>query len=83
MQHIFTDISIERSRQKAKHPGETCADLIPMEWKYLILSEEVGEIAKSLNDGDYKNLREELIQVAAVCVAWVESIDIREEMNSA
>ena len=41
-----------------------------------ILMEEVGEIAKATLDHDVQNLKEELIQVAAVCVKWLERIYI-------
>ena len=46
-----------------------------------ILAEEFGEVARAMlqQDGEASgNLREELVQVAAVCVAWVEAIDRRE-----
>lgn len=39
-----------------------------------ILAEEVGE---ALQEGDPAKLREELVQVAAVAVAWVQLIDRR------
>lgn len=41
-----------------------------------ILTEEVGEAAKAMNEND-PGLREELIQVAAVAMAWVEAMDRR------
>ena len=37
-----------------------------------VLVEEVGEVAKALQEGT--NLEEELIQVAAVCVRWLEEM---------
>ena len=47
-----------------------------------ILTEEVGEVARALlNDGQLthdirpKVLRTELIQCAAICVAWLEALD--------
>lgn len=43
-------------------------------WRH-ILQEEVWE---AFAESDPKRLREELIQVAAVAVAWVEAIDRRE-----
>ena len=51
--------------------------------KLAVLSEEFGEVAKLICDLDSsvkptfttEELRKELIQVAAVCVAWVESLD--------
>lgn len=42
-----------------------------IEWRH-ILSEEVAE---AFAEADPARLREELIQVAAVCVAWCEAID--------
>lgn len=43
--------------------------------KLSVLTEEVGEVAKAINDGDLQNLREELVQVAAVAIAWLETFD--------
>jgi len=43
--------------------------------KLSVLTEEVGEVARALNDNEPKeNLKAELIQVAAVAVAWAESL---------
>lgn len=42
-----------------------------------ILMEEVAEAHDEAMQGDVAALREELIQVAAVAVAWVEAIDRR------
>jgi hypothetical protein len=42
-----------------------------------ILAEEVAEAFDEGFIGDLKALREELIQVAAVAVAWIEDIDSR------
>jgi hypothetical protein len=68
----------------------TCADtkqdpnqkaILPSE-KFAVLSEEVGEVAKHIVESiidptryNPKELRKELIQIAAVCVAWCEAID--------
>jgi NTP pyrophosphatase (non-canonical NTP hydrolase) len=52
-------------------------------YKFAVLSEEVGEVARELNEtsefgagapNDDSALAAELVQVAAVCVAWLESI---------
>ena len=57
-----------------------------------VLTEEVGEAAKAANEanfksgktpGDYSQLREELIQVAAVAVNHVEIIDRRAARTDA
>lgn len=57
--------------------------------KLAVLSEEVGEASKEVVEGiihvskgessvsDLTKLRKELVQVAAVAVAWVESLDKR------
>lgn len=57
---------------------KTCADptLDPCA-KLAVLMEEVGEVAFALNEervGKEANLREELTHVAAVAVAWLESL---------
>lgn len=43
----------------------------------LILGEEVGEVNKAILSRDYHNLREELVQVAAVCGNWIKALDAR------
>lgn len=42
-----------------------------------ILCEEVGEAGDEAIAGDEAKLRAELVQVAAVAVAWIEAIDRR------
>lgn len=68
---IFYDIHDERVRQNELW-GEQNHDA---PYWYTILAEEVGEVARSILEKDEKNYREELIQVAAVCVAMVEAYD--------
>lgn len=81
---IFADIVMERIRQESlwgvqEHVGDV--------W-FRILAEEVGEIAHDLNElastsmedeaaliRFASNLREELVQTAAVAVAWLENWD--------
>lgn len=66
----------------------SCADAgISDLGRLAVLTEEVGEVAHELNEQIGKparrqahfdsqaRLRDELIQVAAVCVAWLEAID--------
>lgn len=60
----------------------TCASpLMEDEQKLAVLMEEVGEVARELCDAraerraPARNIRTELIQVAAICVAWVEALD--------
>ena len=80
-QDVLAEVGRERSRQEQlKAEGKftyTCADAEMTDGQRLaVLVEEVGEVARAMNDG--KGLREELIQVAAVAVAWVEAIDTAE-----
>ncbi len=45
-----------------------------------ILGEEVGEVSKAILEGD-ENLRQELIQVAAVAIQFIECIDRNEALH--
>ena len=78
----YSEIKQERKRQNAKF-GIQHRSLI--EW-CVILGEEVGEVNRAAMEihfkdeykfynGDIKDFRKELIQVAAVCVQIIEDID--------
>jgi NTP pyrophosphatase (non-canonical NTP hydrolase) len=78
---IFRAIELERERQEQLHPirlpnkGDeeeikTMKHYLFLNEMLVVLMEEVGEVAKALQgDGD---LEEELIQVASVCVRFLE-----------
>jgi NTP pyrophosphatase (non-canonical NTP hydrolase) len=73
---IFRQIEAERVRQDEKFGVQVHDHFV---W-LAILSEEVGESAEAVlhttfGDKGEKHLREELIQVAAVACAWIQSID--------
>lgn len=75
-ERVLHSIRLERERQDAKWGEQTHDHGV---W-LAVLSEEVGEAAQSfLHDrfGGSKGgtLRGELVQVAAVAVAWIEMID--------
>jgi NTP pyrophosphatase (non-canonical NTP hydrolase) len=80
---IYDEVSEERSRAHAKH-GDKSMEGWPANspMRYMILAEEVGEVAKEFNDAaardgrqlDYPALRKELIQVAAMAAAWADRI---------
>lgn len=71
---VFAAIVVERWRQQEKHGDAVAGNIDPL-LKLAILTEEVGEVAKALLDGEpLENLRAELVQVAAVAVAWLESL---------
>lgn len=83
LESVLLEVGSERLNQedrKAEGRFEfTCADdgLSNAE-KLTILTEEVGEVARDRlardSVGTTKALRDELLQVAAVAVAWVESL---------
>ena len=89
-QRVLLDIEDERNHQellkKAGRFTHTCADdgISDFE-RYAILAEETGEVARAClenaklsNDIHGANLRKELVQVAAVAVAFIENIDKRK-----
>lgn len=41
--------------------------------KACVLTEETGEVCRAILEADHEAVRRELVQVAAVCVAWLES----------
>lgn len=77
-ERIFADISAERARQDQKW-GEQFHDLLL--WN-AILAEECGEVAEAAMKARFGDdaeriaeLREELVQVAAVAVHFIEKLD--------
>lgn len=46
-----------------------------------ILTEEVGEVARAVNEGDYAGLKEELVQVAACCRKWFHYLEQEEPLE--
>lgn len=74
-------IDAERERQAAKWQapgywgeGDCSSQSIAPIVKAAVLSEEAGEVARAVLDLDPDGLRGELVQVAAVAVAWLESM---------
>ena len=68
---IVKFIIAERARQDEKW-GEQNHDI----YKWLaILGEEVGEANKAALENDYSELMQELIQIGAVTVAMIESLE--------
>jgi NTP pyrophosphatase (non-canonical NTP hydrolase) len=77
---IWAQIIKERGRQAAKwnrnHEwghGDCSSDAVSPAVKVAVLAEECGEVARAALDGTL-DLKDELIQVAAVAVAWLESL---------
>lgn len=84
---VYEAIDVERDRQDAKWGPQR--NLTPLLWS-AVLGEEVGEAARAVLDLGARrdqpspelcqheeavmHLREELVQVAAVAVAWLERL---------
>ena len=79
---IWKSILDERTRQSKKWDshhqwgyGDCSSRMVEPIVKVAVLTEETGEVARAVLDGsEIDDLRAELVQVAAVCVAWLESL---------
>jgi NTP pyrophosphatase (non-canonical NTP hydrolase) len=65
----------ERKRQDAQWGGIPGLERRDDHTYAAVLTEEVGEVCKAWLERDTAALREELVQVAAVAVAWIEELD--------
>lgn len=79
---IYDAIDAERDRQMEKWAGEhdwgygDCSSIgVDEPVKVGVLTEELGEVARAMLDGNRTGLRAELVQVAAVAVAWLEALE--------
>lgn len=88
---IFEDITKERVRQDEKHGWQKTHGRHLNEWWLAILMEEVGEASEEMIELHFEgkeseaDLRDEVIQIASVAIAWAEAIDKRsnnENSNS-
>jgi hypothetical protein len=80
---IFQAVCRERQRQDSKWGEQNHPDAL---W-LAILAEEFGEAAKEANETHFRakapdELVKELIQCMAVCKAWMECIERREQCSS-
>lgn len=78
---VYAAIDAEREAQQRKWGGfhgwghGDCSGWgITETTKMTVLAEEVGEVARTVLDRTPDRLRAELVQVAAVAVAWLESL---------
>ena len=79
---VYAAIDAERFRQSLKWNkphrwgwGDCSYASVDMSVKAAVLAEECGEVSRAVLDADFDNLRTELIQVAAVAVAWLEGLE--------
>jgi hypothetical protein len=68
-----TNLRFEERANAARVMADIAADEGNLTWADILLE----EVYEALAETDNADLRAELIQVAAVCVAWVEAIDRR------
>ncbi len=78
---VYAEVDAERDRQAKKwgclHAwgvGDCSSASVHNSTKVMVLAEECGEAARAVLDTDIDQLRTELIQVAAVAVAWLEAL---------
>lgn len=69
-QFAFLKVKEERNHQDFKY-GKSPRNLKPETW-LTILTEEQGEVARAIIEGDSDNYAKELIQVAAVAIQALE-----------
>lgn len=72
---LVLELGIERARQDAKWGGVPGVDRHDDHTYAAVLGEEFGEVCKAWLERDTENLRVELIQTAAVALAWIEELD--------
>lgn len=71
---FLSEVRREFAHAREKHPGEEGV-LTDAEW-LAVLTEEVGECARALQDEGDDELRRELAQVAAMALRWWLSIPL-------
>ena len=80
---ILGELLVERERQEKKFGVDQYLDISDSDC-LAVLIEEVGEVARELNEillgnssteAYHRRLRKELLQTAAVAVAWIEALD--------
>jgi hypothetical protein len=76
---ILANVLEERARQDKKFPGHSiAAPSLTDGTRLRIIVEEVGEVAEAMDTqhaNTKRDLRAELVQVAACAVGWLEALD--------
>ena len=78
---VYALINAERARQSVKWgsahawgAGDCSSPAVEPIVKAAVLGEECGEVARAVLDYDPEQTLRELVQVAAVAVAWLEAL---------
>jgi NTP pyrophosphatase (non-canonical NTP hydrolase) len=72
---ILVEVSGERDRQDTKWGGVPGTNRRDDHTYAAVLGEEVGEVCRAWLERDVASLRAELVQTAAVAIAWIEELD--------
>jgi NTP pyrophosphatase (non-canonical NTP hydrolase) len=73
---VYGMVENEIERQVELHGDRSCGSRnTSAHEKVTILAEEVGEVAHAVLEGDTINLADELVQVAAIAVAWLRVLE--------
>jgi hypothetical protein len=72
---VWLELAIERDRQDRKWGGVPGVERRDDHTYAAVLGEEFGEVCKAWLERDVDGLRVELIQTAAVALAWIEELD--------
>lgn len=72
---ILAEVNTERDRQDEKWGGIPGTDRRDDHTYAAVLGEEFGEACQAWLERDTEALRKELVQTAAVAVAWIEELD--------
>lgn len=77
MTATLTAIRAEQVRAQRKH-GDLSMSGASMNdaQRVVVLSEELGELARAVLDGDRDSLRAELVQLAGAAMAWAERLEV-------
>jgi hypothetical protein len=70
---LYLRIEAERLRQDKKWGGQPGIDRVDTNYP-AVLGEEFGEVCKDTLEGNVSGSVTELVQVAAVAIAWAEQI---------
>ncbi len=80
--YIKTRMRIERELHYQDVLFNTHEVELPSDRWLSLIMEEVGEVAKEVNEGDeHGNMQHELVQVAALCIQWLEKMELEDAQD--
>jgi NTP pyrophosphatase (non-canonical NTP hydrolase) len=73
LQAVYDLLDQRLKKKMEKHKGDSYASRAEI---YGLLSEEVYELLKAMHENDGKNFKDELLDIALICVFGHASIDV-------